>query len=120
VQFFPSVVPADLFATGPAASARCFSLPYSRRRAFAGGEIPCSRASRAAAAHKGSGIGKRPVCALLQFYYSSLLADSATLGVIGGPNDCGRENRRKAHGRDGTAWLAEIALPGGRLDDRDF
>jgi DNA mismatch repair protein MutS len=55
---------AGAFATEPAASARCFSLPYSRCGAFAVGKIPCARASSAAAAHKDSGIGKRPVCEL--------------------------------------------------------
>ena len=53
-----------LFATGPAASTHRFSFPYSKRKAFAVGKTPCSRATSAAAAHKGSGIGKRPVCEL--------------------------------------------------------
>ena len=56
---------ARTFAAGTASSTRCFSFPYSRRRAFAVGKTPCSRASSVAAAHKRSGIGKRPVCALL-------------------------------------------------------
>src|SRR3974377_55750 len=52
------------FTTGGADSINRLSLPYSKRRACAVGEIPCSRASSAAAAHKRSGIGKRAVCAL--------------------------------------------------------
>jgi hypothetical protein len=43
------------------------SLPYSKRKTFAVWNTPCSRATSAADAHSGSGIGKRaPLCALRQ------------------------------------------------------
>jgi len=70
---------AKHFFAAPAASARCFSLPYSRCRAFAVGKIPCSRASSAAAVHKGSGIGRRPVCDLRQ-----RLSRRKTFRMLGG------------------------------------
>src|SRR5271165_4246815 len=39
------------------------SLPYSKRKTFAVWNTPCSRATSAADAHSGSGIGKRaPLC----------------------------------------------------------
>ena len=38
------------------------SLPHSRLRALAVRNTPCSLATSAAAAHKGCGIGSRPVC----------------------------------------------------------
>ena len=41
-----------------------FNFAYSKCRIFAVALIPCFRASSAAAPHKGSGIGKRPVCDL--------------------------------------------------------
>ena len=39
---------------------RRLSLPYSRLRTLAVRNTPCSLATSAAAAHKGSGIGSRP------------------------------------------------------------
>jgi hypothetical protein len=55
---------AGAFATRFADSTNRFSLPYSKCKALAVWKIPCSRASSTAAAHRRSGIGKRPVCAL--------------------------------------------------------
>jgi hypothetical protein len=52
------------FTTGLADSISRLSLPYSKCRACAVGETPCSRANSTAAAHKRSGIGKRAVWAL--------------------------------------------------------
>src|SRR5439155_8224870 len=50
--------------TGAADSSSRFSLPYSKRKAWAVGETPCARATSTAADHSRAGIGKRPVCAL--------------------------------------------------------
>src|SRR5271166_5726559 len=58
---------AAVFAIGLADCTIRLSLPYSKRKTFAVWNTPCSRATAAADAHSGSGIGKRaPLCALRQ------------------------------------------------------
>src|SRR5271166_4477944 len=58
---------AAVFAIGLADCTLRLSLPYSKRKTFAVWKTPCSRATSAADAHSGSGIGKRaPLCSLRQ------------------------------------------------------
>src|SRR5271157_4518272 len=58
---------AAVFAIGLADGTIRLSLPYSKRKTFAVWKTPCPRATSAAAAHNGSGIGKRaPLCSLRQ------------------------------------------------------
>src|SRR6266536_1137134 len=106
---------ARRFGGGLADSSSRFSLPYSKRKAWAVGETPCSRASSTAADHRRAGIGKRPVCALRhrskrRYAFCMLWGISGDSLAIGGPPclvSAGRKTDVSNYGEVKSRRLAE-------------